>query len=420
MTSRLSLHPSRTAIALAAAVTMTLLAGCGGKQQQGQMPPPQVGVMALQPQQVPLVNTATGRLSAYRSADVRARVSGVLLKRTYKEGTQVKKGQQLFQIDPAPLRAALSAAKADLAKAEATYANAHVAAERARKLRPQGYVSQSALDDAEAAERSARAAVAAAKAQVEDANINLGYASVSSPIDGRAGKQQVTEGALVGQGSSTLLTTVRQIDPLYMNFSLPVERLQQMRAAQAAGKAKLSEDGKAVVHITLPGGTEYAHTGTLDFAGISVDPSTGAVSLRALVPNPEHTLLPGMYAGMKVNMGTLNDAYLIPQSAVLRDADSAYVMVVDKDNKVLRKNIATDGMRDGDWIVTGGVEAGDHIIVSGVPKAKIGIEVKPTMQSKAEAEDNQRPDNAQGDPAAPSSTSPAAQDGQPAEPASKS
>src|SRR5699024_1554509 len=204
----------------------------------------------------------------------------------------------------------------------------------------------------------------AAKAQVQNATINLGYASVSSPIDGRAGKQQVTEGALVGQGSATLLTTVRQIDPLYMNFSLPIERLQQMRAAQAAGKAVLSEDDKAVVHITMPGGSEYAHTGTLDFAGVSVDPSTGAVSLRALIPNPEHTLLPGMYASMKVNMGTLNHASLIPQSAVLRDADSAYVLVVGKDNKVQRKDITTQGMRKGDWIVTGGIDTGDHIIVS--------------------------------------------------------
>ncbi len=390
MTSRKSPFLPRTAFALAAAAALTLVAGCGGKEQSGQMPPAQVGVMVLQAQKVPLVNTATGRLSAYRSADVRARVSGVLLKRTYKEGAQVKKGQQLFQIDPAPLQATLSAAKADLAKAQATYANSHVAAERARRLQPKGYVSQADLDNAEAAERTARAAVAAAKAQVQNATINLGYASVSSPIDGRAGKQQVTEGALVGQGSATLLTTVRQIDPLYMNFSLPIERLQQMRAAQAAGKAVLSEDDKAVVHITLPGGSEYAHTGTLDFAGVSVDPSTGAVSLRALIPNPEHTLLPGMYASMKVNMGTLNHAYLIPQSAVLRDADSAYVLVVGKDNKVQRKDITTQGMRKGDWIVTGGIDTGDHIIVSGLPKAKVGAEVKPTIE-KARPDAGQAP-----------------------------
>lgn len=409
MTSRKSSFLTRTSFALAAAGILMLVAGCGGKDQSGQMPPAQVGVMVLQPQEVPLVNSATGRLSAYRSADVRARASGVLLKRTYKEGTHVEKGQQLFQIDPAPLKAALSAAEADLAKSRATYANSHVAAERARRLIDKGYVSKSDLDDAEAAERTANAAVQAAKSQVEDAKITLGYASVSSPIAGRAGKQQVTEGALVGQGSATLLTTVRQIDPLYVNFSMPVDQILQMRASQASGKASLSETDKAVVHLELSGGNEYEHTGTMDFAGMSVDPSTGAVTLRALVPNPDHVLLPGMYTSLQVNMGTLNNAYLIPQSVVLRDADSAYVMVVDKDNKVARKNITTAGMSKGDWIVTDGVDAGDHVIISGLPKVKVGAEVKPSIESKAKAKANQgagKPDSDAAPSNASSSASP--------------
>lgn len=419
MTSRKSSLLPRSAFALAAAVTLTLVAGCGGKDQSGQMPPPPVGVMVLQQQTVPLINTATGRLSAYRSADVRARVSGVLLKRTYKEGAQVKKGQQLFQIDPAPLKATLSAAKADLAKAQANYANSHVAAERARKLRPKGYVSQSDLDNADAAERTANAAVQAAKAQVDNARIDLGYASVSAPISGRAGNQQVTEGALVGQGTPTLLTTVRQIDPLYVNFSLPIDSIQRMRASQASGKATLTDKGESVVHLTLSGGSEYAHTGTMDFTGASVDPSTGGVTLRALVPNPEHVLLPGMYSHLRVNMGTINHAYLIPQSAVLRDADSAYVMTVGKDNKVVRKNVTTDSMRKGNWIVTDGVEDGDHIIVSGLPKAKVGEEVKPTLESKAKAGQDADKSGAT-PPAAAASAAPPASDNQPADQASKS
>ncbi|HET6588052.1 MAG TPA: efflux RND transporter periplasmic adaptor subunit, partial [Oleiagrimonas sp.] len=193
------------------------------------MPPAAVGVMVVQPQHVPLVRSATGRLSAYRSADVRARVSGVLLQRTYDEGTHVDKGQVLFKIDPAPLKATLNAAEASLAQARATYTNSHIAAQRVSKLAPKGYVSQSDLDNAKAAERTALAAVKAAKAQVENAKINLGYATVRAPIAGRAGKQQVTEGALVGQGAATLLTTVRQIDPLYLNFSMPVSELQQIR-----------------------------------------------------------------------------------------------------------------------------------------------------------------------------------------------
>ncbi|HEX7342558.1 MAG TPA: efflux RND transporter periplasmic adaptor subunit [Rhodanobacteraceae bacterium] len=345
------------------------------------MPPSPVGVQVITPQQIPLVRDATGRLSAFRSADVRARVGGVLLKRTYDEGTQVKQGQVLFQIDPAPFKATLNAAEASLAQARATYTNDQVTANRARKLAPLGYVSQSDLDNAEAAERSAAASVQAAKANVASARINLGYATVRSPIAGRAGKQQVTEGALVGQGSTTLLTTVRQINPIYVNFSLPVNELQELRAAQADGQASLTSTGTATVTLQLPDGSTYPQPGTLDFSGESVDPATGAVTLRALVPNPKHVLLPGMYADLKIHMGMLNHAYLIPQNALLRDANSAYVLTVGPGNKVARQNVTTDGMRGADWIVTHGLANGDRLIVSGVAKARVGTEVKPTVET---------------------------------------
>ncbi len=377
-------HPhivARASLAMVALALVATLAGCDNKTQSGMTPPPaQVGVMVIQPQHVPLTFTATGRLSAYRSADVRARVSGVLLKRTYTEGTHVEKGQPLFQIDPAPLKAALDAAEAALAQAQAQYTNASITAARERRLQPKGYVSKSALDDANAAERTAKAAVQAAKAKVEQARIDLGYASVRSPIAGRAGRQQVTEGALVGQSDATLLTTVRQINPLYVNFSLPVNRILSMRASQADGKVSLLDAGKTTVHLTLPGGASYAPTGTLDFAGVSVDPATGAVTLRALVPNPKHVLLPGMYVTLSVDAGTLNDAYLIPQDAILRDAESAYVLAIGKDDKVARMNVTTDGMRGGDWIVTSGLKPGVHIVVEGIPKATIGSTVKPVLQ----------------------------------------
>ncbi|HET7300827.1 MAG TPA: efflux RND transporter periplasmic adaptor subunit [Oleiagrimonas sp.] len=393
----------RSAGLLATATALALLSGCGGQSPSHQMPPAPVGVMVVQPQHVPLVRSATGRLSAYRSADVRARVSGVLLQRTYAEGTHVDKGQVLFKIDPAPLKATLNAAEASLAQARATYTNSHVAAQRVSKLAPKGYVSQSDLDNAEAAERTALAAVKAAKAQVENAQINLGYATVRAPIAGRAGKQQVTEGALVGQGSATLLTTVRQVDPLYLNFSMPVSELQQIRADQANGHASLSNTGKTMVHITLPDGSTYPQNGTLDFAGASVDPSTGAVTLRAIVPNPKHVLLPGMYAQLKVNLGTINHAYLIPQNAIQRDASGAYVLTVGKGNKVMRQNVVTGYMQGGKWIVTSGIKPGDRVIVSGIPKAKPGSEVKPTVESnkpKAAA-------NHAAKPAAPASAKPA-------------
>lgn len=367
-----------TRVLAVASAALVLLAACGGKGQQGGMPPAPVGVIVAQSHQLPLVREATGRLSAYRSADVRARVSGVLLKRTYAEGTHVDKGQVLFQIDPAPLQATLNAAEASLAQAQATYTNAHITAKRARTLAPKGYISKSDLDNAEAAERTASAAVKAAKAKVDSARIDLGYASVRAPISGRAGKQQVTEGALVGQGSATLLTTVRQIDPLYVNFTLPVGELQQLRAAQASGKTTLSGTGKALVHLKLPGGSLYKHPGTLDFAGTSVDPATGAVTLRAIIPNPDHVLLPGMFADIEVDLGQRNHAFLIPQNAVQRDANSAYVLTVGKDDKVVRKNVTTTEMRGADWIVTGGIDNGDRVIVSGIPKAKVGSQVKPT------------------------------------------
>lgn len=395
---------SRPAGMLAMVSALALLAGCGSQSQSHQMPPAAVGVVVVQPQQVPLTRSATGRVSAHRSADVRARVSGVLLQRTYNEGTHVDKGQVLFKIDPAPLKATLNAAEASLAQARATYTNNHVSAKRIRKLAPKGYVSQADLDNAEAAERSALAAVKAAKAQVENAKINLGYATVRAPIAGRAGKQQVTEGALVGQGSATLLTTVRQIDPVYLNFSLPVSELQQIRAEQASGKT--SQDGKTTVHITLPDGSTYPQTGTLDFAGASVDPSTGAVTLRALIPNPKHVLLPGMYAQMEVNLGAINHAYLIPQNAIQRDASSAYVLTVGKGNKVVRKNVVTGHMDHGNWIVTKGIDPGDRVIVSGIPKAKPGAEVKPTVESS-------KPAANAGHAAKPGAAAPAASTAQP-------
>lgn len=421
MTSTHSRLLPRTAQAFAVAAALTLLAGCGGKEKQRQMPPAAVGVKVLQPQKVPLIRDATGRLSAFRSADVRARVSGVLLARTYDEGSHVEKGQKLFQIDPAPLKASLNAAEASLAQARATYTNARVAAKRAQELAPKGYISQSALDDAKAKERTSAAAVQAAKAEVDNARISLGYASVSAPIAGRAGKQQVTEGALVGQGSVTLLTTVRQVDPMYVNFALPVGELQQLRAAQARGQATLSGTSKAAVKLTLPGGSTYPHSGTLDFGGVSVDPTTGGVTLRALIPNPKHVLLPGMYANLEVNLGRLNNAFLIPQSAVLRDAGSAYVLTVGKNNKVVRKDVTTNGQSGGDWIVTGGVDAGDRVIVTGVPKAKPGAEVKPTIAGSKPAAANKPTGKPAAAPAAAaSSPSPQAADKKSGEPTTQS
>jgi membrane fusion protein (multidrug efflux system) len=352
-------------------------AGCGkAQQQQMQMPPPEVGVVVAKAQAVPLTRDLVGRLSATRTADVRARVAGVLQKRVYTEGTDVKEGQLLFQIDPAPLKAALDAQLANLAAAKATYTNNHVAAERARSIADKGLMSKTDLDNAFAAERTAAAAVQQAQANAETARINLGYASVTSPIAGRAGQQQVTEGALVGQGEATLLTTVEQIDPIYVNFSQAVGELDALRRAQAGGRVALDEANKTKVDIVLPDGTAYAHPGTLDFSDTAVDAATGAVSLRGIVPNPDRQLLPGMYVNLRLTLGQITQAYLIPQAALQRDPSGPYVLVVGADGKVAQKRVAADTQQGGDFVVTSGLADGDKVIVSGVQHVRAGAPAK--------------------------------------------
>lgn len=340
--------------------------------------PPEVGTITAAPQDVPLTRDFVGRLTAYRTADINARIAGVLLKRTYKEGSEVKAGQLLFEIDPAPYKAALDNALANLAQAQATYTNNRVNAQRSRELAPKGYISQTDLDTALAAERTAKAAMQAAQANVETARINLGYASVTSPIDGRAGEQQVTEGALVGQGSDTLLTTVDQIDPLYVNFTMSVGELDDQRQLQQKGGVNLSTLDKATVKVALPNGTPYPEPGTLDFSSVNVNPSTGAVNMRALLPNPQHALLPGSYVTLEVGLGERHDAFLIPQAAVQRDISGNYVLIVGKDGKVTHRNVTTSGMAGLDWIVTSGLAAGDQVIASGIQAVQVGAPAKAT------------------------------------------
>jgi membrane fusion protein (multidrug efflux system) len=374
-------------------LSLLALGACGRGKENGppKMPPPEVGVITAQPQSSPLTRDLVGRLSAFRSADVRARVAGVLLKRDYDEGTNVKRGQLLFQIDPAPLKAALNAAQAALAQAQATYTNNKVTAQRVRELAPKGYVSKADLDNALAAERSSAAAVQAARANVETARINLGYANVTSPIDGRAGQQQVTEGALVGNGEATLLTTVDQIDPLYVNFTMSVDSLEQMRRAQSSGNVTLADPNKASVQITMPDGSVYAEPGVLDFSDTTVNPATGSVNLRAKVPNPKHSLLPGMYVTLKANLGQQHKVFLLPQQAVQRDTVGAYVMTVGADGNVVRKDVATADMVGGNWVINDGLAAGDQVVVSGIQNVKAGAPAKASPWHPAASSSSSHP-----------------------------
>ena len=357
---------------LIASLLSVTLAACGGEQEAQQPPPPELGVVSVQPSNAPLRRDLVGRLAAYRSADVRARVPGVLQRRVYQEGSDVDEGQVLFEIDPAPLRAAAGEAQAALAQARANQATARAAANRARTLAPERFISQSDLDNALAAERSANASVQAAQSAVQSADINLGYATVRAPIAGRAGKQQVTEGALVGQGTATLLTTVDQIDPLYVNFTMGAGELDQVRGMQ------LDRQGPVQVQVKLPDGSTYAHAGELDFSGDIVDPDTGAVSLRALLPNPERRLMPGTYVTLVATLGMQQGVFAVPHASVQRDATGAYVLVVGADGNVVRKDVTIDRADAGSWIVTGGLAAGDQVVASGLQRARVGEPATPT------------------------------------------
>jgi membrane fusion protein (multidrug efflux system) len=351
-------------------------------QQPPQRPAPAVTVIKAQAEAVPLSRELVGRLASKRIAQVRARVAGVILKQVYTEGTDVKQGQVLFQIDPAPLQATLHAEQAALARAEADATNAALIARRYRDLDKKGLISSQDLDTAMANERTTKAAVKQAQANVEKARLDLSYATVTAPIAGRAGRALVTEGALVGQDEATELTTVEQVDPIYVNFSQSVEEWQQLQGgALMSGAAR----EKARVEILLADGTPYSQPGTLDFSNLAVDPGTGTVSLRAVVPNPQHSLLPGMFVKLRLTLGQLPHAYLLPQATVARDSQGAYVMVVDASGKVSQQRITTHGMTRDSWIATGELKDGDQIIIEGLQKVRPGAMAKAVIQGEQAA-----------------------------------
>jgi membrane fusion protein (multidrug efflux system) len=362
---------------MTAAVAALFVAACGKQQGPPQMPPPEVGVLVVHAKPLPLIREASARLAPTRASDVRARVPGVLQKRLYKEGSMVKEGQLLMQIDPAPYRAALNVATANLEQAEATAKNASVTAARNRELTRQNLVSRKDLDDSEALERSAAAAVSAAKAQVESARINLSYANVTAPISGRAGQLRVLEGALVGQGEATLLTTIEQVDPIYVYFDQPASDFERLRRAQAAGQITISEGHKAEVRVLRADGSEYPQVGTLDFSDFSVNASTAAVAFRGILPNPDHMLLPGMYVTVHLVAGVLNNGFEVPQLAVQRDAQGAFVLAVGGDKLVVAKRVDVVSSIGANWAVSSGLADGDQVIVSGLQLAAPGSKVSP-------------------------------------------
>lgn len=371
-------------------VGVTALASCG-KSSPSAPPPPQVAEVTVHAQTVPLTRQLVGRLSAYYSANVTARVSGVLLKRVYTEGSEVRRGQPLFQIDPTFYRTQLDNDLALLAQDQATYVNARVTARRTRALLPVGSVSQQTVDNADATEGSAAAKVRADQATVESARVNLGYTRVVAPISGIARQQLVTGGAVVGSSTSdtgaggTLLTTVEQIDPAYVNFTISVADLITLRRAQSNGSVALAQQDRTTVQIGLPDGNQYDHTGTLDFSDAAVNATTGAVNLRARVPNPQRELLPGMYVTLTVNLGQQNNVFLVPQQALQRDTVGAYLMAVSQDGKAVRKDVSATDSDAADWIVTSGLANGDRVIVSGLQNVHEGQAVSASVWQPRDA-----------------------------------
>ncbi|HEY1900180.1 MAG TPA: efflux RND transporter periplasmic adaptor subunit [Steroidobacteraceae bacterium] len=369
-------HLTASAPVLGVALAAALAAGCSPTPSAATAQIPEVSVLRAKAQVLPLTRDLVGRVSAFRTADVRARVPGILLKRLYREGSEVREGDVLFQIDPKPYQAALDAALAALAQAQATATNATVNARRTRDLLPSGLVSRSDVDNNNATERSSVAQVKQAEANVETARINLGYATVKAPISGRSGQQHVTEGALVGQSEATLLTTVDQIDRLYVNFDRPADEILQLRAAQARGAVTLFDGDKASLQVILPDGTPYTPLGSVDFGDVTVDPTNAALAFRGIIANPQRQLLPGMFVTVHLLLGTQNHAYVVPQAIVRRDSAGAFVEVVGADDKVVQQHIQADAMLGTNWLITGGLHDGDRIISTSVDKVHSGMQVK--------------------------------------------
>ncbi|KVN46690.1 hemolysin D [Burkholderia territorii] len=366
--------PYRLITVAAAAV---FLAACGKKESAPPPQTPEVGVVTVQPQAVPVFSELPGRTSAFLVAQVRARVDGIVLRREFTEGTDVKAGQRLYKIDPAPYIAALNSAKATLAKAQANLATQNALVARYKVLVAANAVSKQDYDNAVAAQGQAAADVAAGKAAVDTAQINLGYTDVVSPITGRVGISQVTPGAYVQASQATLMSTVQQLDPVYVDLTQSSLEGLKLRQDVQSGRLKTSGPGAAKVSLILEDGKTYSEAGKLQFSDVTVDQATGSVTIRAVFPNPGRVLLPGMFVRARIEEGVNENAFLVPQIGVTHDQKGqAIAMVVNANNKVEPRPLKTAGMRGQDWIVEGGLQAGDHVIVQGGEKVRPGATVK--------------------------------------------
>ncbi|SAL27878.1 HlyD family secretion protein [Caballeronia turbans] len=354
-----------------------LAAGCGEKPPAMAPHTPEVGVVTLAPAAVPVVAELTGRTSAFLDAQVRARVDGIVLRREFTEGSVVRAGQRLYKIDPAPYIAQLNNAKASYAKAQANLVSTSAQAERYKVLVASNAVSKQDYDNAVAALGQAEADVAAVKAAIDTAQINLGHTEVTSPISGQTGISQVTPGAYVQAAQATLMVTVQQLDPMYVDLTQSSLDGLKLRRQIQEGRLATNGPNAAKVTLILEDGRVYSEQGRLQFSDVTVDPTTGSVTVRAVFPNKDRVLLPGMFVRARVEEGVNPNALVVPVQGVTHDQKgTALAMVVDKDNKVAMRPLVTSGTHGQNWVVNSGLNPGDRVIVEGIDKARPGTEVK--------------------------------------------
>ena len=356
--------PAVTALVSAVALA-TLLSGCSKKEEAAPAaaPAPQVGVVTIQPQPYTLTTELPGRTTAYRVAEVRPQVNGIILKRLFKEGTEVKAGQQLYQIDPSVYEATLGSAQASLQSAKSL-------ADRYKQLIDEQAVSRQEYDNA-------RATQLQAEATLKNAQINLRYTKVLAPISGRVGRSEVTEGALVTNGQANAMATIQQLDPIYVDVTQSSADMLKLRRDLDSGKLQKAGDNAALVKLKLEDGSEYRRDGKLEFSEVSVDEATGSVTLRAVFPNPDHTLLPGMFVHASLKAGVASQAILAPQQGVTRDLKgAATALIVNQDNKVEQRELVANRTAGAYWLVEKGLNAGDRVITEGLQNIKPGAEVQ--------------------------------------------
>lgn len=358
-------HPGAALVwGVTISAALLALAGCGRTQQNFAMPPPQVGVITVQSEPLPITTELPGRIDPVRVAQVRARVDGIVLHRNFREGADVTNGEVLYEIDPAPYKAALDSANASLMQAEQLV-------ERYKPLVGINAVSKQDYDNAVSA-------AAQAKAAQEIAAVNFGYCTVTAPISGKVGTALVTEGALVSQSAATEMAVVTQLDPIYFDFTESSTELLKLRQEFDSGQLKKVAPGEAKVTLLLEDGTVYPHEGKLLFSDVTVDPTTGMVTLRAEFPNPDDLLLPGMFARAQLEQAVDSNAITVPQRGVTYGADGKpAVVALTPDNKVEILPVTVSSAVGNDWIVTSGLKAGDRVILEGLQKVQPGMVVQP-------------------------------------------